>query len=246
MVWNVYYIFCWSRVLFFSTILHHFSEVVKGNDRFYDSGNNHAFLLGEFDEGECEEDELRKRHDLLDQCELFLAESTLDIDELGTFSGIDRNKDEQIGESEIYISIADMRDDTFVELSNEIWGDELDDAILGFDNLYGSREYVPGLGSVATGYAGLVNARHDFINNRPLSDAAGMHRSLNPGVGGFTNHYNVQFVTSQYVVAGSEIFLNFGEDWYTERAELSGMPHVYPPWMVVSNAYRISILIQVD
>ena len=224
MILKTCYVFCWSGILCFSIILHHFSVVVKGNDSFRDSGNKNAFLSAEFNEGECEEEELRNLHDLLDQCELFLAESTLDVDELGTFSGIDRNMDEDIGESEIYISIADMNGNTFEELTNEIWGEELDDAILAFDNLYGGQEYVPGLGSLATGYAGLVNAKYDFLNNRALSDSAGMHRSRNPGVGGFTNHYNVQFVTSQSILAGSEIFLNFGESWYATRAGRVGLP----------------------
>ena len=46
---------------------------------------------------------------------------------------------------------------------------------------------------------------------------ARMHRSKDPGAGGYSYFHNLRFRTNQDIPAGMELFVEYGDDWFVER-----------------------------
>lgn len=74
---------------------------------------------------------------------------------------------------------------------------------------------VPGLGALANSHTGLKNAV--MMRSVRSNDAAGYHRSRDPGVGAFSTHYNLGFRTDRDVQAGMELFVDYGDQWFSQR-----------------------------
>lgn len=74
---------------------------------------------------------------------------------------------------------------------------------------------VPGMGALANCHAGLKNAVMMRTSNS--NDSAGYHRSRDPGVGGFSTHHNLGFKTDRDLPAGMELFVDYGDSWFSQR-----------------------------
>lgn len=61
----------------------------------------------------------------------------------------------------------------------------------------------------------LINARE----GKPSYNHAGLHRSVDPGISGFTGYHNQKMFTVRSVPAGGELFVSYGEQWFTDREE---------------------------
>ncbi len=72
---------------------------------------------------------------------------------------------------------------------------------------------VPGLGALANSHTGLVNCDMDA----PSIDSVGNHRANNPGVGAFSTHHNLGFVAKHDIPAGMELFVEYGDEWFSGR-----------------------------
>lgn len=79
---------------------------------------------------------------------------------------------------------------------------------------------VPGLGALANSHAGLNNAVMMRTSNS--NDSAGYHRSRDPGVGGFSTHHNLGFKTDRDLPAGMELFVDYGDSWFSQREHKFG------------------------
>mmetsp|Transcript_54754 Transcript_54754/g.163729 ORF Transcript_54754/g.163729 Transcript_54754/m.163729 type:complete len:1090 (-) Transcript_54754:154-3423(-) len=86
---------------------------------------------------------------------------------------------------------------------------------------------IPGLGMLANSHTGLVNA----MMRRPDVDAAGLHRSKDPGAGAFSEFHNYRYEAvslhpdpekHRAIPAGMELFVEYGDDWFADREYLFG------------------------
>lgn len=72
---------------------------------------------------------------------------------------------------------------------------------------------VPGLGALANSHTGLVNCKI----GRGTSDIVGLHRSQDPSAGAFSSIHNMNYVANQNIQAGMELFVAYGDNWFSER-----------------------------
>jgi SET domain len=81
--------------------------------------------------------------------------------------------------------------------------------------------FSPGFGAVINSFIPLINTdEHNEVND----DLAGLHRSTDPGAGGFTPYYNRR-VTARYGIrGGQELFVSYGDHWFKSRANLGPIP----------------------
>ena len=89
------------------------------------------------------------------------------------------------------------------------------------DSLYEADDVnslVPGLGALANSHTGLVNAGM----LRPRHDSTAMHRSVDPGVGAFSNIYNLGYKAENDIPAGMELFVEYGDEWFSGREHKFG------------------------
>ena len=66
------------------------------------------------------------------------------------------------------------------------------------------------------------NIKCFFISFQPDYDHAGLHRSRDEGITGFTGFHNQKMIATDRIPEGGEIFVNYGPDWFTEREEELG------------------------
>jgi len=84
------------------------------------------------------------------------------------------------------------------------------------DSMYEADEVsslVPGLGALANSHTGLVNC--DMM--RPSNDIVGLHRSADPSAGSFSSFHNLGFMAEKDIPAGMELFVQYGDDWFSGR-----------------------------
>lgn len=77
---------------------------------------------------------------------------------------------------------------------------------------------VPGVGALTNSHMGAVNValRRHFL------DSAGYHRATDPGVGAFSDRHNITFEATTSIPAGMELFLNYGENYFTSKEKALG------------------------
>ena len=85
---------------------------------------------------------------------------------------------------------------------------------------------IPGLGALANSHLGLVNAGTTSVS----VGSAGYHRSKDVGVGAFSDRFNLNYVATENIPAGMELFVNYGDGYFLNREEKMGpvpMPSDY-------------------
>ena len=169
------------------------------------------------------------------QCGLYLAVSTIPGAGLGAFTGIDRQPGDIIGRGEVMVPIYDSsyhlkalgpnmwkrKDWHYLDPTrNYVWyGHDLgmqyetahpDDEISGI---------AYGLDAAINCHLALYNADKDY----PSYDFANLHRSKDPGTGAFTPYHNSSTSATRHLVAGSELFKSYGDQWFIDRTEEVGL-----------------------
>lgn len=76
--------------------------------------------------------------------------------------------------------------------------------------------FLPGLGSLPNSHMGLINL--DLRGH--TYDNAGYHRLKDVGVGAFSSRHNITFEVLKDVPAGMELFLNYGEQYFSSKTRL--------------------------
>jgi hypothetical protein len=68
------------------------------------------------------------------------------------------------------------------------------------------------------GFGAVPNCAMDFVNieesDVTWSTVQGLHRSHDPGTGGFTTVHSRKSAANQYIPLGHEIFVTYGSSWY--------------------------------
>jgi len=80
---------------------------------------------------------------------------------------------------------------------------------------------VPGLGMLANSHPGLVNV----VMQPPVrEDGNGIHRSLHPEAGSSSQYHDVHYKSLHNTIdAGSELFVEYGDAWFSGRTESFGL-----------------------
>ena len=95
---------------------------------------------------------------------------------------------------------------------------------------------IPGLGMLANSHLGLVNMRHydpwrvvpqtdNSIDGTESITVEGLQFSTvdDVGRGSYTYHSRVLFDATEDIEAGDELFVNYGDEWFTAREEWIGV-----------------------
>ena len=169
------------------------------------------------------------------QCGLYLAESTIPGAGLGAFTGIDRQPGDIIGRGEVMVPIYD------VSYHLQALGPKIAKRS-DWDYLDPTRDYVwygadlgmqyetahpqdhvsgiaYGLDAAINCHLALYNADKEYTSY----DFAHLHRSLDPGIGAFTPYHNASTFAARTLVAGSELFKSYGDQWFVDRTETFGL-----------------------
>jgi hypothetical protein len=133
---------------------------------------------------------------------------------------------------EIGIMIQDRNNDFSDKLlSSYPWQSQL--LNFGRHEIGYGESMIPGLGMLANSHLGLWNMKHysDYEVQRH-HDGTDSHYDTSsflstliddPGRGAYTHHSNVQFVAEKEIVAGSELFVNYGDEWFVARETSLGI-----------------------
>ena len=152
-----------------------------------------------------------------DQCTLYLAQSSIPNAGLGVYTSVDFKKGDYIGEGELMIPITDLPYTEHWLVDDVQWDVDIDPRLYFESNEHNSIFY-PGFGAQINCHMGLNNAEH----SKPKYDSAGMHRTKDPGVGAFTNWYDMPNIALRNVKAGEGLFVNYGESWFEYRVHSMG------------------------
>ncbi|KAL3757800.1 hypothetical protein ACHAWU_009266 [Discostella pseudostelligera] len=98
-----------------------------------------------------------------------------------------------------------------------------------FDAAYG-ESYIPGIGMLTNSHLGLVNFRlsEPWMMQRSMdgTDSLFYSDSLtldDVGRGAYTTHGHVMFEAVSHIEAGEEMFVSYGDEWFTSREEALGI-----------------------
>lgn len=142
-------------------------------------------------------------------CGVWFAKSTIPGAGLGMFAGKDFAQHEDLlPAGDVVIPIVDMNlhlaqasDDTFLWDEYTWDADKLSMDLEGF-----SRE----VDAASPGFGAAINCVMDLVNvkeNNPISsNERGLHRSIDPGMGGFSPYWNRTAVAMEPIMAGQELF----------------------------------------
>jgi hypothetical protein len=81
----------------------------------------------------------------------------------------------------------------------------------------------PGFGSAANSFLPVVNVEE----GSPDNDGAGLHRSMDPGVGAFSTYHNRKSTAKKDINAGEELYVDYGSSWFEGREMLGPIPLYY-------------------
>jgi hypothetical protein len=161
------------------------------------------------------------------ECGLWVAPSTLPGAGFGLFAGRDFVAYENFQVTgDIVIPLVDLPYHTHLDthiykvLYDEYtWGPE--GFLMHWDGHFVVKAASPGMGAVINSFYGLFNVQE---RSNLLIDSAGLHRSTDPGVGGFTPYHNRRSTAIHDVLAGQELFTDYGPGWFEYRSHLGPIP----------------------
>jgi hypothetical protein len=81
--------------------------------------------------------------------------------------------------------------------------------------------FAPGVGAAINCYFPLVNVQGSDYET--MHDAAGMHRSKDPGAGAFTYYHNRYSYATRDIAVGEELFTDYGENYFINNPDDYGM-----------------------
>lgn len=160
------------------------------------------------------------------ECGIWLAPSSVPGAGLGMFAGRDFEKGEQMQQSgDVVIPIVDIlmhqrgrKKFTFLWDEYTWSGKSLG---IGHEIMKECNAASPGFGAAANCMLDLVNVEEGDPNNMMPS---GLHRSKDPGVGAFSTYQNRTSKAKVNIRKGQELFVNYGQHWFEQRARLGPIP----------------------
>ena len=148
------------------------------------------------------------------KCGVYLAMSTLPGTGIGMFAGRDYEEGQDMMElGDHVIPIVDMsihqRKDIFF-----LWDDYTWDS----DTVRATYEGVKEVNAASPGFGAAANSFMDFVNvdeGHTVRGVVGnLHRSKDPGAGGFTPYHSRKISAHKDIREGQELFVSYGNHWY--------------------------------
>ena len=158
------------------------------------------------------------------ECALYLAESTIPNSGMGMFTAIDLPSGSLVGSPDIAVPVIDVNWHNQASYQREEYH-------FIYENYFWSAQSMrmvdiaESVGVMSHGFGALANSHQGLMNldeGLPRYDIAGLHRSRDVGAGQFSPYHDREVRTSSMVPAGSELFVDYGESWFTSRTDSFG------------------------
>lgn len=186
------------------------------------------------------------------ECGLYMAESAIPHSGLGMYTARNILKNERVSFGDIVIQVEDYFDNTNLRLKHNGINETEKEWLLEHYYWTGESGYamfdagfiesmVPGFGMLANSHTGLHNSAMRLPYQPPI-----LHRGMDPGAGASTvsqmdlyrvknsfvisritmlqTYHDVHYVAEKNLVAGEEIFVEYGDNYFTQREDLSFVP----------------------
>jgi hypothetical protein len=148
-------------------------------------------------------------------CHFYLAKSKIPDSGLGIFTTRDISKGSIVGPPDIVIQVPDLNpyhaDALRVLLFDYAWQGEETGGQYEGQRVY---SFIPGFGMLANGHRHMYNAAQHYGSR---IDNAGITRDKFPGAGSSSHYHEFEFRATSDVVAGSEILIDYGPNWFDEE-----------------------------
>lgn len=168
------------------------------------------------------------------KCTTYLAPSSIPNSGLGMYTTIPYNRGDTFHLPEIGIMLQD-RDAHYPKGSNKLleqypWGARV--LTGGFHEVTTGAAMVPGVGMLANSHLGLANFRHMDAWKLQIEEdgtdtmsVEGLQSSTleDVGRGSSSYHSRVLFYADKNIQRGEELFVNYGDEWFTAREEWIGV-----------------------
>lgn len=155
-------------------------------------------------------DEQQKEKEML-ECGVWLAPSTINGAGLGMFAGrYFQEREEILPTGDSIVSFIDFVAHTAANGKHGItflWDEYTWNAaalLAGGDGRFIVTVASPGLGAAANSFLPIYNVDEWY----PIKDSTGLHRSRDPGVGGFSLYHNRKSTAKYPIDAGQELFVS--------------------------------------
>lgn len=155
-------------------------------------------------------------------CDFYLAQSSIPNSGWGAYTTRDIQKGENGFLPEIVIPIFEIEKHVSAKkykwlFDSYVWQSDIPGTLVECNY---TDSFIPGLGAQSNSFSGLNN----IILTEDLAerDNAGLHRGKDPGAGAITYYVNMKGKASQYIKAGSEIFTDYGDNWFKGRTKTFG------------------------
>lgn len=165
------------------------------------------------------------------ECGIWLAPSTIPGAGLGMYAGRDFRKGDHLQEyGDVVIPIVDIeRHAREYSSHKEDWTFLWDEYTWNAESLQMDHEAYglvnvasPGFGAAANSFLGIYNVE-EYVPV-PYDEKATLHRSKDPGLGGFSMYGDRVSVARQDISAGQEFFVSYGESWFETRSQMKTVP----------------------
>lgn len=160
-----------------------------------------------------------KEEEEMTLCRFYLAKSKIPDSGLGIFTTRDISKGSEVGPPDIVIQVPDLNpyhaDALRVLLFDYAWQGEETGGQYEGQRVY---SFIPGFGMLANGHRHMYNTAQHYGSR---IDNAGITRDKFPGAGSSSHYHEFEFRATSDIVAGSEILIDYGPNWFDER-EIKG------------------------
>lgn len=163
-------------------------------------------------------------------CGIWLAPSTIPGAGLGMYAGRNFRKGDLLQEyGDVVIPIVDIERHAREYNPQKEWTFLWDEYTWDAESLRMDHEghghvnvASPGFGAAANSFLGIYNVEE--FAPLPYDEAAALHRSKDPGLGGFSMYGNRLSVARHDISAGQEFFVSYGENWFKTRPQMGPIP----------------------
>ena len=171
---------------------------------------------GELDNSVMQEEP--RRDGVSAHCTVVMAPSTLPHAGWGVFTLRPRQRGDPLLPGDVVIQLTDFPPDHFAAASGAIlrkylWSDASETGGM-YESIGAVQSVAPGIGMLANG---LPPPYHNVLPFVPRVDEGGLTRQQYPGAGAITHYHNYTYFAHKDLAAGSELFVNYGSDWFEEH-----------------------------
>jgi hypothetical protein len=155
-------------------------------------------------------------------CRIYMAPSTIPGAGFGLFAGIPYQKGNLVTPGDGVVPIYDMEFHNGLSSSLFLW----DEYVWSGSTFSAMSEYDRTIEAASFGIGALPNCFFPLLNVEDADDYRRDYANLevtSPGIGAFSPWYDRKSYAIQNIVAGSELFVNYGYDYFKSREETYGL-----------------------